>query len=65
MTKIDILVGKRSIGGNFIKIVDRDRVLIFHQGIRFGIFRRYFAQSIQPSGVMELRHFGIIPTEDW
>lgn len=37
MTKVQVLAGKKSIGGNF-RVTDRDRVLIFDQGMRFDIW---------------------------
>ena len=65
MTEVKILSGSRTIGGSFIKIVDKDRTLIFDQGIRFDILGRYFDRWVQPSGIMELRKLGVLPKEEW
>jgi ribonuclease J len=59
------LAGSRSIGGNFVRIEDKDRVLIFDQGIRFDIMGRYYAGFVSPRGVSELRDLGILPKPEW
>lgn len=65
MTELKILSGRDMIGGNFIKIVDKDHVLILDQGMRFDIFGKYFSNSIQPLGIMELRRMNVLPKEEW
>jgi len=65
VTEVKILSGSGVIGGNFIKIVDKDQVIVFDQGIRFDVFGRYFTNWIQPSGIMELRRLGVLPKEEW
>ncbi|MGQ9507536.1 MAG: MBL fold metallo-hydrolase, partial [Candidatus Bathycorpusculaceae bacterium] len=65
MTQINVLSGSRTIGGTFIRIDDGERALVFDQGIRFDIFRRYYTEWITPLGVMELRRLGILPKEEW
>jgi len=65
MTRVEVKFGLRNIGGNFIKITDRDRTIVFDQGIRFGNLSKYFDKSVQPSGVMELRKLEVIPKEEW
>lgn len=61
MVRIEILGGVREIGGNCIRIVDKDKVLLFDQGIRFSIFGKYYSRLIQPLGLPELRKLGIVP----
>ena len=63
--KIQILSGKRSIGGNFIKITDRDKCLVFDQGLRFDIMRRYYSFMISPRSLAELRSLGVLPKPEW
>jgi ribonuclease J len=65
MTEVKVLAGSRSIGGNFIRVEDRDRVLIFDQGIRFDIMGRYYAGFVSPRSVAELRDLGILPRPEW
>lgn len=65
MTEVKVLAGSRSIGGNFVRIEDKDRVLIFDQGIRFDIMGRYYAGFVSPRGVSELRDLGILPKPEW
>ena len=63
--KIRILSGSASIGGNFIRVEDRDRTIIFDQGIRFDIMSKYYSGFITPRGVAELRNIGAIPKPEW
>jgi len=64
LVNIRIVQGRREIGGNCIRIEDKDRVLIFDQGIRFSIFRKFFTRNIEPFGIPELRQLQIIPSEE-
>lgn len=61
--KIEIIGGKNEIGGNCIRIVDKDEIVIFDQGIRFSVFKRYYSKTVEPSGPGELRAFGVIPSK--
>ena len=61
MTKIKILSGSESIGGNFIRIEDEDKIIIFDQGIRFDLMNKFYSGFITPRGVAELRNIGAIP----
>lgn len=63
--EIKILNGSRSIGGNFIRIEDGDRTIIFDQGIRFDLMSEYYSGFIAPRGVAELRDIGAIPKPEW
>jgi ribonuclease J len=63
--KVEVLAGSGSIGGNFVRIEDGDRVLIFDQGIRFDIMGRYYAGIVSPRGVAELRNLGVLPKPEW
>ncbi|MEM4488722.1 MAG: hypothetical protein QXK88_08015 [Desulfurococcaceae archaeon] len=65
MVKVEILSGAKSIGGNFVKIEDRDRTLIFDQGIRFDIIKRFYSGFIAPRGLRELREIGAVPRAEW
>lgn len=63
--EIKILSGSSSIGGNFIRIEDVDKTIIFDQGIRFDIMSKYYSGFITPRGVAELRTIGAIPKPEW
>jgi len=63
--KVQILSGDRSIGGNFIRIIDGDKRLVFDQGIRFDILRRYYSFMVSPTGLAELRSLGVVPKPEW
>ncbi|MGC9095460.1 MAG: hypothetical protein ACP5IM_07670 [Candidatus Bathyarchaeia archaeon] len=63
--EIKILSGSTSIGGNFIRIEDGDRTIIFDQGIRFDLMSRYYSGFIAPRGVTELRSIGVLPKPEW
>ena len=65
MVDVDILAGGNEIGGTFIRIEDKGRVLIFDQGFRFTAFRNYFGTLMQPRGLDELRSIGVIPDPKW
>jgi ribonuclease J len=65
MIKISILGGAESIGGNFVRIEERDRVVIFDQGIRFDIMANFYAHFITPKSVSELRDLGALPRAEW
>ncbi|MEM0328484.1 MAG: hypothetical protein QXN53_07935 [Thermoproteota archaeon] len=65
MVKVKVLSGLRSIGGNFVRIEDKDRVLVFDQGIRFDIMGKYYTSFITPRSVTELRDLGVLPRAEW
>ncbi|RLI28988.1 MBL fold metallo-hydrolase, partial [Candidatus Bathyarchaeota archaeon] len=54
----------REIGGNCIRIEDKDRTLLFDQGIRFSRLSQYYSHRIEPKGIPELRRLGIIPPKE-
>lgn len=64
MVNIKVIQGRREIGGNCIRIEDKDKILVFDQGIRFSIFNDYFTRNIEPTGIPELRKLNIIPSEE-
>lgn len=64
MVSIRIFQGVREIGGNCIRIEDKDQVLMFDQGIRFSLFNQYYSRLIEPRGVPELRQLRIIPPRE-
>lgn len=59
---LDIYGGYGEIGGNCIVIKDSDRKIVFDNGIRFQVLRRYYGGRIQPVGPSELVSLGAIPT---
>ena len=65
LVEVKILSGSRSIGGNFVRIKDGDRTLIFDQGIRFDIMSNYYSTFITPKGTSELRDLGVLPKAEW
>ncbi|MEM1660781.1 MAG: hypothetical protein QXR17_06565 [Candidatus Bathyarchaeia archaeon] len=65
MVEVEVLSGARSIGGNFIKLKDGDRTLIFDQGLRFDVMGRFYTGSIAPKGLRELREIGAVPKAEW
>ncbi|MEM1718252.1 MAG: hypothetical protein QW794_01200 [Thermosphaera sp.] len=65
MVKVKVLSGARSIGGNFIRIEDGDRALIFDQGLRFDIMEKFYRGFIAPKGLRELREIGAAPRAEW
>ena len=65
MVEVQILSGDRSIGGNFIKIIDGDKRLVFDQGIRFDIMRHYYSFTVSPKSLAELRSLGVVPKAEW
>ncbi|MEM3710055.1 MAG: hypothetical protein QXL46_04015 [Nitrososphaerales archaeon] len=65
MVDVKILSGSRSIGGNFIRIEDGDRILVFDQGIRFDIMGNYYSRAVTPQGLTELRELGVLPRPEW
>jgi len=62
--KVEVYGGYGEIGGNCVVIRDRDRKLVFDNGIRFQVLRRYYHGRIQPLGVVELRSTGVIPPRE-
>jgi len=65
LVDVKILGGKRSIGGNFVRVDDGDRSLVFDQGIRFDIMDRFYTSFITPKGIPELRALGVLPPSSW
>jgi len=63
--KIKILNGLTSIGGNFVRIEDGDKIIIFDQGIRFDLMNRFYSSFITPRGITELRNIGVLPNPEW
>jgi len=65
MVKVEVLSGRRNIGGNFIRVEDKTRVIVFDQGIRFDLMGAFYAGSIAPRGLRELREMGVVPKAEW
>ena len=59
--KIKLYGGLDEIGGNCIVIEDKDRKIVFDNGIRFSIIRKFYGGRIEPLGPSELRTIGAIP----
>lgn len=59
--RIEIYGGYGEIGGNCVVIRDGDRKLVFDNGVRFSVLRRYYRGRIQPLGTSELRDVRAIP----
>jgi ribonuclease J len=64
--KIEIYGGCNEIGGNSVVILDRgsDRKIVFDNGIRFSILRKFYRGSISPLGAAELWSVGAIPPKE-
>ena len=60
-TRIEVYGGYKEIGGNCIAILDRDKKIIFDNGIRFWILRKFYRGRVTPLGSGELRSIGAIP----
>lgn len=58
---LEVYGGYGEIGGNCIVIKDRDRKIVFDNGIRFQVLKKYYRGRIQPLGINELRDIGAIP----
>ncbi|MEM2146113.1 MAG: MBL fold metallo-hydrolase [Thermoproteota archaeon] len=65
MVEVEILGGKQSIGGNFVRIKEGDKVIVFDQGIRFDIMDRFYTNFITPRSISELRNLGVLPLSAW
>lgn len=65
MVEVKILSGLTSIGGNFIRIEDGNRIIIFDQGIRFDLMSKYYSSFIVPRGISELRNISVLPKPEW
>jgi len=61
MVSIKIIQGINEIGGNCIRIEDKDKTILFDQGMRFSLFNQYYSHRIEPRGIPELRQLKIIP----
>ena len=65
MVEVKVLAGSKSIGGNFVRIEDSDRTIIFDQGIRFDIMNKFYSSFITPKSITELRNLGVAPKPEW
>jgi len=62
--KVKVYGGLGEIGGNCIVIEDRDRKIVFDNGIRFSALRKFYGGRIEPLGLSELRAIGVLPPLD-
>jgi len=60
-TRIKVYGGFSEIGGNCVVVEDGDRRLVFDNGIRFSVLRRFYGGRVEPLGPSELRSIGVIP----
>lgn len=58
---LEVYGGYGEIGGNCVVVKDKDRKIVFDNGIRFQVLKRYYRGRIRPLGVGELRNVGVIP----
>ncbi len=58
---LEVYGGYREIGGNCIVVKDKNKKIVFDNGIRFQVLKRYYRGRIQPLGINELRSIGAIP----
>lgn len=58
---LEVYGGYREIDGNCIVVRDKDKKIVFDNGIRFQVLKRYYRGRIQPLGINELRSIGAIP----
>ncbi len=65
MVEVKVLAGSKSIGGNFVRIEDGDKIIIFDQGIRFDVMNKFYSGFVTPKSVTELRALGIVPKPEW
>ena len=61
---VEIYGGYGEIGGNCVVVKDRGRKVVFDNGIRFQVLKRYYRGRIRPLGVAELRSVGAIPPRE-
>jgi len=59
--KIKVYGGLNEVGGNCIVIEDGDRKIIFDNGIRFSVIKKFYGGRIEPLGPSELRAVNAIP----
>lgn len=60
-TRIEVWGGYGEIGGNCVVIRDGDRKIVFDNGIRFSVFKNYYAGAIEPAGPLEMQSIGAVP----
>jgi ribonuclease J len=59
--KIKVYGGLGEIGGNCVVIEDREGKIVFDNGIKFSVLRRFYGGRIEPLGLSELRSVGAVP----
>jgi len=62
--KVRVYGGLDEIGGNCVVVEDGDRKIVFDNGIRFSILRKFYGGRIEPLGLSELRAIGVLPPLD-
>lgn len=58
---IEVYGGYGEVGGNCVVVKDRDTKIMFDNGIKFHVLRRYYRGRIHPLGPIELRSIGAVP----
>ncbi|MEM0050395.1 MBL fold metallo-hydrolase [Thermofilum sp.] len=62
--RVRVYGGIDEIGGNCVVIEEGERKVVFDNGIRFSIIRKFYGGRIEPFGPFELRSVGAIPPLD-
>lgn len=62
--KVKVYGGLDEIGGNCVVVEDGDNKIVFDNGIRFSVLRKYYGGRVEPFGLSELRTIGALPPLD-
>lgn len=62
--KVEVYGGYGEVGGNCIALLEGDRKIIFDNGLRFSMLKRFYAGRVEPLGPVELRSVSAIPPRE-
>ena len=62
--KVKVYGGVDEIGGNCVVVEDGDKKIVFDNGVRFSVLRKFYGGRIEPLGPSELRAIGALPPLD-
>ena len=62
MVNVRVIQGASEVGGTCVRVEDGDRVFLFDQGLRFSRFKRLYGFRVKPTGPVELRDVGALPS---